>query len=223
MASPWVTSNSPCPEPWWPQVARNLPSCEYLTMRSLVFSPWPSAMKMSPFGATRTSDGPLSSSWPLPATPGLPSVISTRPSGLNLIAVSPLPLPAWPSVTQTLPSRSMPSPCGQLIRPRAEAHHLPAGGIEFLDRRNARSDAGFAAAAIEDPKARAVAVDVDADRHVPTSGLRAASPNVRRRDTDLARCSDRRPGPGWRRSQRLRQQPRRRGPHKALLVRLRAW
>src|SRR6202030_3724662 len=115
IAIPWVTSNSPCPEPWWPQVVMNLPSREYLTMRSLVLSPWPSAMKMSPFGATTTSDGPLSSLSPLPATPGLPIVIITRPAGVNFIAVSPRPLPAWPSVTQTLPSLSVPRPCGQLI------------------------------------------------------------------------------------------------------------
>src|ERR1700726_1866042 len=115
MASPWVTSNSPGPEPWWPQVATNLPSREYLTIRSLVLSPWPSAMKISPFGATTTSDGPLSSLSPLPATPGLPIVISRRPSGLSFSAVWPLPFSPLPSVTQTLPSLSVPSPCGQLI------------------------------------------------------------------------------------------------------------
>src|SRR5258708_4523207 len=47
---------------------------------------------------------------------------------------------------------------------RAEAHHLPAGGIEFLDRRDARANAGFGAAAVEHPKAVAVAGDADAYR-----------------------------------------------------------
>ena len=94
----------------------NLPSFEYLTMRSLVFgtgkSPWPSAMKMSPFGATRTSDGLLNSSGPLPATSGLPSVISRWPSGANCVTV-------WflPSVTQTVPSGAANSPCGHLNKP----------------------------------------------------------------------------------------------------------
>src|SRR5450631_1238840 len=50
---------------------------------------------------------------------------------------------------------------------RAEAHHLPAGGVEFLDRRDARSDTGFAAAAVVDPEAGAVAIDIDADRLAP--------------------------------------------------------
>jgi hypothetical protein len=35
----------------------NVPSAENLTIRALVFGPWPSAMKMSPLGATSTSDG----------------------------------------------------------------------------------------------------------------------------------------------------------------------
>src|SRR5262245_40602768 len=80
-------------------------------------SPCPSATKMSPLGATTTSDGPLKVSGPSPATPGLPSVISTFPSELNLMTVWPLPLPPLPSVTQTLPSRSANRPCGQLIMP----------------------------------------------------------------------------------------------------------
>src|SRR3970040_1861672 len=56
---------------------RNSPSAESFTTRSL---PWPSATKMLPSGATRTSAGPSKVSWPAPATPGLPSVIRTRPS-----------------------------------------------------------------------------------------------------------------------------------------------
>jgi len=95
----------------------NCPPFENFTMRAFVFSPCPSATKMSPLGATRTSDGPLKVSGPSPATPGLPSVISTFPSELNLVTVWPFPLPPLPSVTQMLPSRSAKSPCGQLIMP----------------------------------------------------------------------------------------------------------
>ena len=58
----------------------------------------------SPFGATRTSDGWLNVSGPLPATPALPSVISTRPVGLNLKTCCPFPSLPWPSVTQMLSS-----------------------------------------------------------------------------------------------------------------------
>ncbi len=53
-------------------------------MRALVFPPWPSATKMSPFGAVTTADGALNSSVPLPGVPALPSVNSSLPSGLNL-------------------------------------------------------------------------------------------------------------------------------------------
>src|SRR5262249_18789687 len=92
--------------------------------------------KMSPLGATKTSDGPLKVSGPSPATPGLPSVIRTFPSELNLTTVWPLPLPPLPSVTQTLPSRSANRPCGQLIMPPPnlvtnlpEASNFWIGGI----------------------------------------------------------------------------------------------
>src|SRR5580704_14713500 len=50
---------------------------------------------------------------------------------------------------------------------RAEARHLPAGRIEFLDRRDARADAGFGATAVVHPEAGAVAIDIDADRLAP--------------------------------------------------------
>src|SRR5580704_6897333 len=59
---------------------------------------------------------------------------------------------------------------------RAEAHHLPAGGVEFLDRRDARADAGFAAAAIVDPEAGAIAIDIDADRLAPRRPFRQLRP-----------------------------------------------
>ena len=35
----------------------NFPSFENFTMRAFEFPPWPSPTKISPFGATRTSDG----------------------------------------------------------------------------------------------------------------------------------------------------------------------
>ena len=59
MASPCGTLNSPGPDPCLPQALMNFPFLENLAMRSLVLSPWPSATKMSPLGATRMSDGSL--------------------------------------------------------------------------------------------------------------------------------------------------------------------
>src|SRR5215470_10848838 len=52
-----------------------------------------------------------------PVTPGLPSVISTLPSLLNLMTVWPLPFSATVSDTQTLPSRSTWKPCGSFTVP----------------------------------------------------------------------------------------------------------
>src|SRR5262245_46858130 len=99
----------------------NLPFLSNLTMRALVFRPCPSATKMSPFGATSTADGALNSSGPSPATPGLPSVISTLPSGLNLNTWWPLPSLPRPSVTHTLPARSTCRPCGNSSSPSPKA------------------------------------------------------------------------------------------------------
>src|ERR1051326_7361356 len=66
---------------------------------------------MSPLGAVTTAEGRLKVSFVSPATPGRPSVMSTVPSGLNLVTV--WPLPSFPSVlapqrsnTHTLPLRS---------------------------------------------------------------------------------------------------------------------
>src|SRR5215475_9859506 len=145
MARAWGTSNSPCPLPALPQALMNFPSFENFTMRAFVFSPCPSATKMSPLGATRTSDGPLKVSGPSPATPGLPSVISTFPSGLNLITVWPLPLPSLPSVTQTLPSRSANRPCGQLIMPPAKLRSpAPTRGLREASPNSLRRDRDWA-------------------------------------------------------------------------------
>ena len=77
-------SSSSEADPFLPQVLMNVPSFPNLTMRALVLPPWPSATKISPFGAVTTADGALNSSLPLPGVPGLPSRISTLPSGLNL-------------------------------------------------------------------------------------------------------------------------------------------
>src|SRR6478672_7065897 len=52
-----------------------------------------------------------------PVTPGLPNVISTLPSLLNLMTVWPLPPSATVSETHTLPSRSTWKPCGSLTVP----------------------------------------------------------------------------------------------------------
>src|SRR6266540_1391562 len=114
-------SSSPGPEPFLPQILRSLPPFENFMMRALVSPPWPSATKTSPFGAVVTADGALNSSGPAPATPGLPSVINTLPSGLNLNTWCPLPGRPRPSVTHTLPSRSTCSPCGNMIMPSPNA------------------------------------------------------------------------------------------------------
>src|SRR5206468_9695341 len=83
----------------------------------------------SPFsGSVTTSFGSVSASGGLPRTPGLPSVISTLPSGLNLTTTLPLlsspgnfcsssRLATRASVTQTLPSRSTWMPCGHTNMP----------------------------------------------------------------------------------------------------------
>src|SRR6185503_13499611 len=67
--------------------------------------------------AMATSHGPLKTSLPAPATPALPSVIRSLPSGLNLSTWLPLPSLICASVTQTLPSRSMVMPCALTICP----------------------------------------------------------------------------------------------------------
>ena len=77
------------------------------------------------------------------------------------------------------PDRSIGS-CEQSVRPLeqagAEAHFQAAGCVEFLNRRDVRAFAGFSAAAIEDPKTGAVAIDVDADCLPPNSSVRKRRP-----------------------------------------------
>src|SRR5215470_11369633 len=117
IASVCGPSISPGALPFLPQVLMNLPVLSNLTMRALVLPPWPSATKMSPLGATSVAEGALNSSGPLPATPGLPSVINTLPSGLNLNTWWPLPSFPSPSITHTFPSGSTERPCGNNTRP----------------------------------------------------------------------------------------------------------
>src|ERR1700682_243585 len=96
----------------------NLPSLVKCTMRALLglpsIMPWPSPTKMLSSGAITTLDGALNRSWLSlsPATPSLPSVIRSFPSGLNFLTVLPLPFLFWKSVTQTFPERSANRPCG---------------------------------------------------------------------------------------------------------------
>src|SRR5881394_357536 len=83
---------------------------------------------MSPFGATTTAQGSVSARGGSPATPGVPIVSSTRPSGSNLTTVWPAGLAsgyfarsrafiARMSTTQALPSRSWVILCGKMNRP----------------------------------------------------------------------------------------------------------
>ena len=63
----------------------NVPSGANFTTRLLVVLPCPSATKMLPLSATTTAAGALKLLFPSPALPGVPSVISTSPVGLNLM------------------------------------------------------------------------------------------------------------------------------------------
>lgn len=83
---------------------------------------------MSPFGATTTLVGSVRAVGGSPATPALPSVRSTVPSGLNLTTVWPLPVSPGnfffsrsliprASATQTFPSRSAWILCGKINIP----------------------------------------------------------------------------------------------------------
>src|SRR6195952_2185621 len=117
IASVCGPSISPGAVPFLPQVLMNVPSLANFTMRALVLPPCPSATKISPLDATSTADGALNSLGPSPALPGVPSVISNFPSGLNLWTVCPLAPRPTPSVTQTLPSKSTVRPCGNTNSP----------------------------------------------------------------------------------------------------------
>src|ERR1700728_607090 len=138
-ASACGTSNWPGPDPCPPHCLMNFPSLVNFTTRALpVFGECPSETKISPFGAIATSLGSLKVSGPSPATPALPRVIRTFPSGLNLKTWNPLPPFAWPSVTQILPSLSTQMPCGKrnipspkLLTSFPEASNFRIGGSFF--------------------------------------------------------------------------------------------
>ena len=103
-----------------------------------LFPEWPSDTKMSPLGAIATPVGRSNVTGPVPATPGVPIVIRTFPSGLSLRTV-------WPvfgtvgsslvSVVQIFPSRSTVNPCGWAKRPAPKLLSNCARGIELEDRR----------------------------------------------------------------------------------------
>src|SRR6202011_3638049 len=65
---------------------------------------------------------------PSPATPALPNVSRTFPSGLNLKTCWPFPSRPCPSVTHTLPSGSTQMPCGNTNIPAPKlVKSLPEG------------------------------------------------------------------------------------------------
>ena len=98
-----------------------------------------SATKMLPSAAIATSFGSVNAFGGAPAVPGVPSVSSTLPCGLNLMTVWPFPaafgnflsssaLAERASTTQTLPCLSTSIPCGHRISPAPKlATTLPAG------------------------------------------------------------------------------------------------
>ena len=115
----------------------NSPSFENFTTRGVGAPLWPSATKISPLGAVTTAAGRLKVSRPLPATPVVPRVSSTFPSGLNLTTVWPFPSRPCPSVTHTLPARSTWRPCGNTKIPAPKLFR------SFPDRSNLRTGPRF--------------------------------------------------------------------------------
>src|SRR6266853_850070 len=129
-------SNSPGPVPFFPHILMHFPSFVNFTMRLLLFPPCPSATKMSPFEPIATADGILNVSGPSPATPALPRVINTFPSGLNLKTCWPFPLAPCPSVTQMLPSLSTVIPWGNRNMPAPKLlSSLPDGSNSRMGAR----------------------------------------------------------------------------------------
>ena len=152
--------------PFWPHSLMNLPSFVNFTMRSPLLPPWPSPTKMSPFGAKAMAFGSLKVSVAGPATPALPSVISTLPSGENLKTCWPLPSLPWPSVIHTLSSASIADAVRKDEHPAAPIVQDFPILIEFEDRVELgigarRGDEPFDPAAFDDPD---VIVLVDRDR-----------------------------------------------------------
>src|SRR5262249_52417817 len=168
-------SNSPGAEPFLPHALMNFPSFENFTMRALESPPCPSATKISPFGAVTTSHGRLKVSGPSPATPALPSVISTFPSGLNLNYLVTLAIFAGrvgrPDVAVAVDMETV-----RLIE-HSLAKHLQdlARRIELNDRRDVRALAGASPAPLKRPDI-AIAVDFDPDGRTPLPTLRELGP-----------------------------------------------
>src|SRR5882762_7994186 len=155
MAMSWGGRNSTGPDPHLPKDLMNVPSFVNREMRATVsgvaFSPcpeWPSATKISPFGATSTLHGSVRASGGFPAIPARPSVSSTFPSELNFTTVWPLPIASGfffssrsfaprISTTHTLPSRStyilwgkMNMPAPKLFRRLPDESNLSTGGTD---------------------------------------------------------------------------------------------
>ena len=126
------TLNSPGPVPFLPQALMKRPSFENFTTRLFT---WPSATKMSPLVPNATSAGPANVDGVSPATPLVPSVIATLPSGAILKICSPRPSAARPSVIHRIPVFIDPESVGpdeHLLAPHLQ--YLPAR-IQLDDRR----------------------------------------------------------------------------------------
>ena len=90
---------------------------------------------------------------------------------------------SWPSVTQTLPSRSTWMPCGKISMPGAEALHQLADGIELQNRSAAPTscrprDRGTCSAPQRSATQidLAVLVDLDGARRSPRAAFRQLGP-----------------------------------------------
>ena len=122
------------------------------------FVPWPcpSETKMSPLGATTTSEGALKV-WRRCRSRGCPErhqqlrLVELAPSGRSCALAAPVPRTV--SVTQTfssLSTRSMRNANMPLLKLFTEL----AAGVEFQDRVEIGADAGVLAAAVDGPDAQ---------------------------------------------------------------------
>ena len=142
---------------------------------------------MLPSGATSTSFGSVNFAGGSPASPGVPSVSSTLPCGLNFITVWPLPFGVG-KLLELLRRRRprIGDPDVALavdvhaVRPqdlsRAEALHDLAVRIELDDRVDVRTGARVGAAAIAGPDVLAVGIDVDGADRSPLAAVRQRAP-----------------------------------------------
>ena len=191
-------SNSPGPVPFLPQVLMNLPSFVNFTMRALVLPPWPSATKMSPFGAITTADGALNSIRTAAGDVRLAERHQHLAVGAeleNLVAFAAAAEPVGhPHVALAVDVQTV----REQQQAGAEALQQFSGRIEFEDRVEVRAAArerlagidarrrpGFAAA-LADPDAGAIGIDGDRAGRTPCPALRQAFPSSRSNDTDSA-------------------------------------